>query len=242
MKKGKLFVGTSGWNYKHWKENFYPEGLKQKEWLEYYYSKFDTVELNNSFYRIPEEKTFKKWKDSTPENFLFAVKANRAITHYTYLKDLKKVDEFLETASALKKKLGPILFQLPPNYKFHKDVLEAFLKGLPKKHRYTLEFRNKEWWNDEAYDLMKKHNAAFCIYELGDVQTPNIVTADFIYVRLHGPHGKYKGSYSTEALEKWNELFQGWMKEGKDVYCYFDNDDSGYAPKNALKILEISGL
>lgn len=233
-------MGTSGWSYKHWKETFYPKDIKQKEWLEYYYSKFKTVEVNNSFYRIPEDKTFESWKDSTPKNFLFSVKANRAITHYKYLKDKKKVDDFLEKVNILKSKLGPVLFQLPPNYKYHKEVLEKFLKGLPQKFRYTMEFRNKEWWNDEAYDLLKKYNVAFCIYELGDVQTENVVTADFVYIRLHGPDGKYKGNYEDNTLKMWNGHFNDWLDVGKDVYCYFDNDENGYAPKNALKLLEIN--
>lgn len=237
MKKGKIYIGTSGWNYKHWKKNFYPEDIKQKDWLKFYSEKFDTVEINNSFYRLPEKKTFKNWKDTVSKNFVFSVKASRYITHMKKLKDPKEsVSNFIDNSKSLKEKLGPILFQLPPNWKFNKKRFQNFLKKLSKKYNYTMEFRNSTWWNDDVFKLLKKNNIAFCIYELENTTTPKKITADFVYVRLHGPDGKYKGIYNKKALSYWAKLFNKWLSNKKDIFCYFDNDEKGFAAKNALQL------
>ncbi len=237
MAKGKVYIGTSGWNYKHWKGNFYPEDLRQKNWLGFYADKLKTVEINNSFYRLPDKKTFKSWKDNTPKNFIFSVKGSRYITHMKKLKEPKQSSKKLFTrVKHLKKKLGPILFQLPPRWKFNRERFEKFLKVLPEKYRYTFEFREKSWWNDETLELLKKYNAAFCIYELAGTLTPKEVTADFVYIRLHGPGDKYQGNYSKKQLSGWAGAVSTWQRKNKDVYLYFDNDDSGYAVKNAMEI------
>jgi uncharacterized protein YecE (DUF72 family) len=240
MAKGKIYIGTSGWNYKHWKGNFYPEGLKQKEWLNYYSDKLKTVEINNSFYQLPDIKTFKNWVDTTPKKFIFSVKGSRYITHMKKLKDPEQSSKKLFTrVKHLKKKLGPILFQLPPHWKFNKERFEKFLKSLSDKYRYTFEFRDQTWWNDEALELLKECNSAFCIYELAGTITPKEVTADFVYIRLHGPGDKYQGDYNKKELAGWAGAISAWQKNNKDVFIYFNNDDSGYAVKNAQELQEM---
>jgi len=240
MAKGKLYVGTSGWNYKHWKGKFYPEGLKQKEWLKFYSEHLQTIEINNSFYRLPDIATFKTWREAAPEKFIFAVKGSRYITHMKKLKDPEQSSRKLLThIKYLKEKLGPVLFQLPPYWKFNKERLEKFLKSLPGKYRYTFEFREKTWWNDDTFGLLTDHNAAFCIYELAGTLTPKEITADFVYLRLHGPGDRYQGDYSRNELAGWAGDISEWQKQNKDVYIYFDNDDSGYAVKNALELKEM---
>jgi uncharacterized protein YecE (DUF72 family) len=236
--KQKIFIGTSGWNYKHWKENFYPKDTPQKDWLKFYAEKLDTVEINNSFYHLPKEKTFESWKEIVGKNFVYSVKASRYITHMKKLHECRdSVKTFLDRAKILDNKLGPILFQLPPYLQFDYDKLNDFLNTLPKKYKYTIEFRHKSWWKDETYELLKKKNIAFCIYELGKKVSPEDVTADFAYIRFHGPSGKYKGNYHSQTFKKWVKKFKSW--EAKEIYCYFDNDEKGYAAKNALRLKEI---
>lgn len=240
MRAGKIYIGTSGWNYKHWKGRFYPDDLPVKSWFKFYIEKFDTVELNTSFYHLPKKETFVKWYKDAPGKFIYAVKASRYITHQKKLNEPDEpVDTFIKHAEGLKEKLGPILFQLPPGWKYNEERFEKLLKILPKKYRYTFEFRNETWWNNDAFSLLEKYNSAFCIFELAGQITPNIVTADFIYIRLHGPNGKYAGSYDDKALVKWADQFDIWKNEGKDIYCYFDNDDSAYAAFNALTLKKL---
>ncbi|MDM8175541.1 MULTISPECIES: DUF72 domain-containing protein [Olivibacter] len=233
-RKGVAYIGTSGWHYKHWKGPFYPEGLKESEQLTYFVTKIPTVELNNSFYRLPSSETFSNWYRAVPAHFKFAVKGSRFITHLKKLKVQKEVvDEFIEHAGHLKDKLGPILFQLPPKWNINEQRLIDFLKLLPKDHRFTFEFRDGSWYEDRIYHILEKANCAFCIYELAGHQSPIIVTADFVYIRLHGPGAKYQGNYTDEQLRKWVDRCQEWQNEGRDVYVYFDNDQSGFAALNA---------
>jgi uncharacterized protein YecE (DUF72 family) len=237
MKKGKIYIGTSGWHYKHWKGTFYPGEIKETEHFSYYQNHFNTVEINNSFYHLPAAKTFRQWKEATPPKFIFAVKASRFITHMKKLNvDKKAVSLFLSRANKLDKKLGPVLFQLPPNWKINRERLKLFLKILPGKYRYTFEFRNPSWYNEEILDLLKAFNCAFCIYELEGHMSPYLVSADFVYVRLHGPGKKYEGSYSVTTLKAWAKRCLKWQQEGKDIYVYFDNDQAGYAAFNAEKL------
>jgi uncharacterized protein YecE (DUF72 family) len=240
MAREKIYVGTSGWNYKHWKGNFYPEDLKQTEWLKYYSDRLKSVEINNSFYRLPDIKTFNSWTKDTPSDFIFSVKGSRYITHMKKLKDPEQSSKKLFThIKHLKPKLGPVLFQLPPRWKFNKERFENFLSILPDKYRFTFEFREKSWWNDDVLGLLKEHNCAFCIYELAGTLTPKEITADFVYIRLHGPGDKYQGSYSNRELSGWAGAISSWRGKNKDIYIYFDNDDSGYAVKNALELQEM---
>lgn len=240
MKKGKAYIGTSGWKYPHWENKFYPADLKKKDQLGFFTEKFSTVELNNSFYRQPTPKNFADWERQVPAGFVYSVKANR---YFTHLKKLNvkagEIENFLSAAESLKHKLGPILFQLPPKWNINVQRLSGFLNLLPKGFRYTFEFRNTSWYQEEVYALLKEHNCAFCIYELAGHQSPVCLTADFVYIRLHGPGEKYQGSYSTDSLMSWAELCRKWMEENKDVYIYFDNDDSAYAAENALELKKI---
>lgn len=240
MKKHTIYIGTSGWSYKHWRGTFYPEEIKVKDHFSYYLQYFNTVEINNTFYRLPSEETFLNWKKIVPDDFTYVIKANRFITHIKKLHDpIESLYPFLDYVKLLGKKLGPVLFQLPPFMKANVPLLEAFLQELPKKIRYVFEFRNPDWYKPEVYDLLKKYNCAFCIYELAGHISPIQITADFIYIRLHGPGNKYQGSYSDETLQSWADECLKWS-ETKDVFVYFDNDQNGYAAFNALKLRELT--
>jgi uncharacterized protein YecE (DUF72 family) len=240
MKKGSIYIGTSGWHYKHWLGRFYPEGIKEAGQLSYYIQKFKSVELNNSFYRLPSPKTFSGWRKTVPSDFLFAVKGSRYITHMKKLNvERENIQVFFDSVKKLREKLGPILFQLPPKWKLNIERFEKFLRQLPKKYRYSFEFRNHEWYDKEVYALLKKHKAAFCIYELDGHLSPKEITADFIYIRLHGPGGKYSGNYKDPVLKKWARDCLKWKNEGRDVYVYFDNDQLGYAAFNALRLISL---
>ncbi len=237
MKRGKHYIGTSGWHYKHWSGRFYPTGLKPADQFRYYQSFFDTVEINNSFYRLPSLETFKKWNADTPESFLFSVKASRFITHMKKLSDPEPaLDLLLSRASGLEKKLGPLLFQLPPGWKVNTERFNDFIHALPVDQRIAIEFRNSSWYSESVYEMLRKRNCAFCIYELAGHQSPLVVTADFVYARLHGPGEKYQGCYTNESLKVWAERIVQWEHEGKDVYIYFDNDQEGFAAFNAITL------
>lgn len=198
------------------------------------------MELNNPFYRLPEKSTFISWKEQVPDNFLFSVKVSRYISHVNRLKESREsLDLFLDRASGLQRKLGPILVQLPPNFKINRERLLSFLKQLPEDLRFTIEFRHPSWYENEVFDLLRAHNVAFCIYELNYHVSPIITTADFVYIRLHGPDEKYCGSYNDQALLEWIDRLKSWNLANKDVYCYFDNDQAGYAAFNARRMNEL---
>lgn len=233
----RLHIGTSGWHYDHWEGPFYPLGSSSEEWLDYYSERFRDVELNNTFYQLPEESTLQNWRDRTPDGFLFTTKASRYITHMKKLKDPKpSLRTFLERVRTLEPKLGPILFQLPPNWNFNGQRLEAFLSALPADQRYAFELRDPTWINDKAFGLLQGHEAAFCIYEYDGRLSPKRITADFVYIRLHGPAGAYEGSYDVSTLAGWAGAISSWIRQGKEVFCFFDNDQSGYAAQNALRL------
>jgi uncharacterized protein YecE (DUF72 family) len=240
-RRGKIHIGTSGWHYDHWKGPFYPEDMKAEDFLRFYAERFHTVEINNSFYRLPEEKTFSGWNKSVPEGFIFSVKASRYITHMKKLKDPKEpVARFMKNANALGDKLGPVLFQLPPKWSANAERLRSFLEILPDDQRYAFEFRDTTWFTHSVYELLAEFGAAFCIYELEGLISPKEVTAGFVYVRLHGPGGKYQGQYDARTLSGWAGAFFAWASKGKDIYCYFDNDQAGYAAQDALKLQEMT--
>ncbi len=233
----QIRIGTSGWHYRHWVGNFYPEKHKPAHMLAWYIQHFDTVELNNSFYRLPNVSALEAWRDSTPPDFCFALKGSRFITHNKKLKDPENaLDNLLPRAEVLGKKLGPILFQLPPSWKKNLDRLEEFLTALPRRHRYAFEFREPSWLVADLYALLRRFNAAFCIYELAGYHSPIEVTADWVYVRLHGPgEKKYQGSYPEATLREWATKIRYWSHTC-DVFVYFDNDQAGYAAANALTL------
>jgi uncharacterized protein YecE (DUF72 family) len=235
-----IFIGTSGWSYAHWKGSFYPEGLKAAAQFDYYAQRFDTVELNSPFYHLPTEKTFLKWRNESPEGFVFAVKASRYITHMKKLKEPKEsLKEFMQHVVLLKEKLGPILFQLPPGWNINVERLAAFMQSLPHSCRFVFEFRNPTWYHKEVYALLQKYNCAFCIYELDGHFSPAEITADFVYVRLHGPGEKYAGNYSPLVLRQWAKKCRDWLQQKKTVYVYFDNDEAGYAAFNAKTLQQL---
>lgn len=232
-----LEVGTSGWHYDHWQGPIYPEGLPIKEWLAYYAEQLTTVEVNNSFYQLPEAEILRNWRGGTPNGFLFSVKASRYITHMKKLKDSDEpVATLLGRMDELGDKLGPILFQLPPNWNLNLDRLHSFLDMLPGGYRFAFEFRDSSWFDERVYEMLAAREAAFCIYELNYRLSPREVTADWVYVRLHGPQGAYQGKYDANTLAGWMGAFSTWMRQGKEVYCYFDNDEAGYAVQNALAL------
>jgi uncharacterized protein YecE (DUF72 family) len=234
---GEVRIGASGWHYRHWRGPFYDPKLPPAQMLEFYCRYFDTVEINNSFYKLPSEETFAAWREATPANFRFAVKASRFITHNKKLSDPRPaLENFLPRAEALGRKLGPILFQLPPQWGVNAERLESFLRALPRRHRYAFEMRNPTWHIAEIYRILSAYNAAFCIFHLAGFQSPLEITADFTYVRLHGPGGKYQGSYSREALEEWAERIRKWRRRLKGIYVYFDNDQEAFAVRNALEL------
>jgi uncharacterized protein YecE (DUF72 family) len=240
MGKGRIYIGTSGWHYKHWKGTFYPEDIKDSEQLAYYIQHFSTVEINNSFYRLPTARTFRDWRKVTPKGFVFAVKGSRFLTHMKKLKaDARSIRMLFSRATKLEEKMGPILFQLPPKWKVNVERLEEFLSKLPGENRYVFEFREHTWYDNKVYEVLTKYNCAFCIYELEHHLSPLEVTADFVYIRLHGPGNKYQGSYSDAVLKKWAGKCHEWEKKKKDVYVYFDNDEAGYAAFNALRLKEL---
>jgi uncharacterized protein YecE (DUF72 family) len=233
----EIRIGASGWHYRHWRGPFYPPETPPRKMFDYYLRFFDTVELNNTFYRLPDKSTMLGWRDAAPPGFRFAVKASRFITHMKKLKDPEPaIARFFDRIDTLGEKTGPILFQLPGAWPVDAARLEAFLAVLPPHYRYAFEFRNPTWTNDETLSALRRRNAAYCIFELAGYQTPLIATADFVYLRLHGPGGKYQGDYSSRVLERWACRIEAWSREGKDVWVYFDNDDSGFAPKNALEL------
>lgn len=239
-KKGRFYIGTSGWSYKHWIGRFYPDDIKSADLLSFYTKKFKTAEINNSFYNLPDKETFKNWRDQAPGEFIFSLKASRYITHMKKLKSPKtSVNKFMGRIEALGAKLGPVLFQLPPRWNCNIERLDNFLEILPSKFRYVFEFRDTSWFNDKVYSLLKKKNAAFCIYQLKGLISPKAITADFVYIRLHGPEGAYEGRYTKRQLAGWAGAISAWLREKKDVYCYFDNDQAAYAPRNALELIEM---
>lgn len=231
-------IGTSGWNYDHWRGPFYDESLPQNKWLEFYAEHFRSVEINNSFYQLPDKKTIRHWRDTVDSDFVFAIKASRYITHMKKLKDPQEsTKKFFDVADQLKDQLGPILFQLPPRWHCNLDRLEEFLQTLPNGYHHVFEFRDESWWQADVYDLLREYGAAFCIFDLEGKVSPRDVTADFVYVRLHGPSKTaYQGSYDNHALSGWAGAFSSWRNQGRDVCCYFDNDQNGYAARNALQM------
>ncbi len=233
----RIRIGTSGWHYKHWCGPFYDERLPSPRMLEFYARRFDTVEINNSFYRLPTENAFRLWRDSTPAGFCFAVKASRFITHMKKLKDPENaLENFLPRSEVLGNKLGPILFQLPPRWGVDLQRLEEFLEALPRRHHYAFEFREHSWHDHRVYEVLQRHNAAFCMFELGGIRSPDVITADWAYIRLHGPGGPYQGSYSSGQLRGWARKIRHWSASLKAIYCYFDNDQAAFAALNALAL------
>ncbi|MFN2576467.1 MAG: DUF72 domain-containing protein [Pyrinomonadaceae bacterium] len=235
-----IHIGTSGWNYKHWLGRFYPEKIRAADMLDFYAQNFKTVELNNSFYHLPTIKAFKSWRETVPDDFLFAVKGSRFITHMKKLKAPKtSTRKFFTRVEKLGEKLGPILFQLPPHWGVNIERLGTFLERLPGQFRYVFEFREHSWFTDEVFELLKKHNVALCLYHMTGYDSPQEITADFVYVRFHGTESTYGGSYSRSHLESWARRITKWRAESRQVYVYFNNDPEAHAIYNARTLRDL---
>ena len=211
--------------------------LPQARWFEHYASVFDTVEVNNTFYRLPEATTFEMWKERAPAGFLYAVKASRYLTHMKKLKDPEEpIARFFERASHLGRKLGPVLYQLPPRWKRDLPRLEEFLSFLPKRRLHAVEFRDPSWYGDETYALLKKAGVALCLHDMRGSESPLAFVGPFAYVRFHGSGPKYGGRYPDSEIERWAGRLGGQIRRGRDVYVYFNNDRGGHAPRDAVRL------
>jgi uncharacterized protein YecE (DUF72 family) len=239
-----FYVGTSGWSYNHWIGIFYPEDIKPAQYLEYYITKFSCVELNSSFYHLPLKATAKGWQRRTPEEFRFCPKLSRFITHQ---KKLVKIEEplrkFFDVFEEMKLKLGPILIQLPPGLKFDKSLASDFIDLITehdKDLRFAIEIRNRTWITDNFFSFISRKNIAFVIADSGN-RFPffETVTANFVYLRLHGPENLYSSDYSENALQKYSEKIIYWLNDGKEVWVFFNNDFGGFAVKNAGRLRKI---
>jgi len=234
----RLHIGCSGWSYKHWKEKFYPSDLPQQNWFQFYSKVFDTVELNNTFYRLPPAKTFEVWKRQAPKGFIYAVKANRFLTHLKKLKDSRiPLQRFLKRTRLLNDHLGPILYQLPPRWSLNFERLRSFLDLLPRDLDHVIEFREPSWFRDEVFALLNSHQVSFCCHDLSSLSVPRVATGHLAYVRFHGGKLKYQGSYPVEALSSWEPWLKGQLAGNKQAYVYFNNDANAHAVENA-KVLK----
>jgi len=231
---GKLFVGTSGYSYKEWKGNFYPEKLPDREMLPFYAKQFSTVEINHSFYRMPTEKALLSWANAVPEQFRFALKANQKITHIQRLRGCEStLKRFLEVASVLNDgdHLGPILVQLPPNFKFDRPLLEDFLALRPPAFMFAFEVRHPSWYTDETYGVLRQYRTALCLSETEKQIPPDVLTADFTYLRLR------LENYTAEQLGAWKTRIHSWLVQGIDAYVYCKHEDAGKGPAYARQLL-----
>jgi len=232
MSRGKLSSGTSGYAYKEWKPAFYPADLAQTKFLGYYAERLSTVEINNTFYRFPSVKALEGWRDGTPDGFTFAIKANQRITHFGRLKDVALLTaDFVERCRLLGDKLGPILFQLPPNMKRDDERLDSFLGSLPEGARAAMEFRHTSWFDDAVFGKLESAGVALCVSEGEKLDPPRIATAGFCYVRLR------KEAYTDEELGVWRAWIHGRLDEGRDVVVYLKHDEAGKSPERALSLL-----
>jgi uncharacterized protein YecE (DUF72 family) len=238
MRDEAVLIGASGGSYRHGKGPFYPTDLPAERYLPFYAGRFPTGEINSTFSRLPEERTLARWRDCVPD--VFAVKGSGFITHRKKLRDPQEtLPPFFQRIAVLGDKLGPVLFQLPPRWGFDPGRFTAFLRALSGDFRYVFEFRDPGWFTPAAWEELARHRAAFCIYDLGGRLSPEEVTADFAYLRLHGPAGPCRGLYDAGTLAGWARKARAWAAQGRRVHCYFDNDQEGFAARNAFQLQEI---
>ena len=237
---GDLRVGCSGWQYRHWAGDLYPPGLPQSRWFDHYARTFDTVEINNSFYRLPPRTTFARWRERSPARFVFAVKASRYLTHRRRLNEPHEpLRRLWDAAGGLESKLGPVLYQLPPRWRRDLDRLSAFLAALPPGRQHTVEFRDPSWYAEETFDLMERHGVALCLHDMSGSASPLRFIGPFVYVRFHGAGARYGGRYPDDALARWAERLGEQRAQGRAVYAYFNNDVGGHAPRDAVRLREL---
>jgi uncharacterized protein YecE (DUF72 family) len=232
MSTGQIIAGTSGYSYPEWKGSFYPEKLPQSKFLEFYSGKFSTVEINNTFYRFPRASLLEGWRDGTPDGFTFAVKANQRITHKGRLREVEELTrDFVEQCRLLEDKLGPILFQLPPNFKRDDERLADFLHILDPRLRFAFEFRHESWFDEAVYELLSESGAALCISEGDKLDTPKVATGRFVYARLR------KNEYNDEELADWHTWMSEQAAAGRDIFAYLKHDEEGTSPEYVLRLL-----
>lgn len=234
MSKGTAYIGTSGFHYDHWQGVFYPDGLPRSQWFEHYCGSFDTVEINNTFYRLPERNTFEAWRDQAPRGFCYVLKFSRYGSHLKCLKEPQSTTgSFLERGRLLGPHLGPILVQLKPNWSCNPERLEQFLEAAPDDRRWAFEFRDPSWLCDRTFELLRRHDAALCVHDMIE-DHPREITADWTYLRFHGQN--YGGSYSHQFLTATAQQIAKRLADGLDVFAYFNNDAEGHAVRNALDL------
>jgi uncharacterized protein YecE (DUF72 family) len=239
--KRRIFVGCSGWQYRHWRGSFYPAELRTADWFDYYAARFDTVEINNTFYRLPESKVFRSWRVRAPQGFTFAVKASRYLTHMKKLKDPEApLDLFFSRARELGRTLGPVLYQLPPRWPVNTERLEAFLRALPARRLHVVEFREPSWYRDDVFELLDRYRVGLCLHDMEGSASGPLEIGPFVYVRFHGP-ARYSGTYSDDRLSAWAERLNARLKAGLAVYAYFNNDVGGHAPRDAARLRKMLG-
>jgi uncharacterized protein YecE (DUF72 family) len=237
LSRGRVRVGCSGWQYKHWRGGFYPAELPTSRWFAHYALTFDTVEINNTFYRLPDASTFAKWREQAPSHFVYAVKASRFLTHMKKLKDPEEpLSRFFENARHLEPRLGPILYQLPPRWPLNIERFEHFLSVLPRGYRHTVEFRDTSWYDGRVYELLRRHNVALCLHDMEGSATGQLVVGPFIYVRFHGGTTKYGGRYPDDRINEWGDWLADRAVQGVSIFAYFNNDTGGHAPRDAIRL------
>ena len=230
----RLRAGCSGWQYKHWRGDFYPADVPVGRWFEHYAARFDTVEINNTFYRLPEASTFARWSERAPRGFLFAIKASRFLTHMKKLKDPEEpLARLFERMRPLGRHLGPVLYQLPPGWKLDRERLEHFLQALPRGGRHVFEFREPSWYADDVSALLERYGVARCLHDMRGSATGMERVGPFVYVRFHGAGGTYTGAYPRERLDRWASWLDEQRRSGCEIYAYFNNDVGGHAPRDA---------
>ena len=230
-------IGTSGWEYRHWAGGFYPLELPRSRWLEFYASRFDTVELNNSFYRLPDADTFDGWRRRVPDGFAFAVKASRYPTHLRRLRDpAEPLERLWSRARHLEDRLGPVLYQLPPRWRPNHDRLATFLAALPRDHQQAIEVRDRRWYGRRLSAALDDAGVALCLHDMSGSATRPERVGPFVYVRFHGSGEKYGGSYPSQRLTAWAARISAWAEAGWPVWAYFNNDIGGHAVRDADRL------
>lgn len=241
--ESRIWVGTSGWSYDGWRGPLYPGNLPKQDWLRYYGAQFSSAEINASFYRTPSEETVRTWRRDTPRDFLFAWKASKFMTHWKRLLPTcaNSIALMQTRLRLLGPKLGVVLFQLP--HRFRKDTgrLQDFFHMLPRRYRYAFEFRDQAWYSADVFELLHRFDVALCISDHADAPAPWEATASHVYVRGHGPSGRYQGSYSAKTLRRWAEAVVRWQSERREVFVYFDNDQKAAAPRDARRLTRMVG-
>jgi uncharacterized protein YecE (DUF72 family) len=233
-------IGCSGWEYKHWAGDFYPAGLPRPRWFAHYAARFDTVEINNSFYRLPPPQTVEQWRARTPPGFLYAWKASRYLTHLKRLIDPEEpVANVFDRAERLGPHLGPVLYQLPPRFCANLDRLARFLALLPPDRLHALEFRDPSWYAPDVLRLLDRPHLTLCLHDMTGSATERLGIGGFVYLRLHGATGRYDGGYADDQLADW----AGWLDEhqcaGRPAFVYFNNDVGGHAPRDAVRLRDL---